>query len=87
MPQHRWADQLAAARHAMHRVRAHQYAVAVIRGELTVPQAKQRYVEAMRNYDAIVEQAEHGHSVEANTAAMERGHDAIDDMLKEAGWS
>jgi len=77
--------QLVAARHAMHRVRASTYAQAVYKGELTVPQAKQRYEDAMRNYDAILSGS--GASHDANVEAMARGADAIDDMLREAGWN
>lgn len=84
MSDHRREIELAAARHAMHRVRASAYAQAVFRGELTLPEAKQRYEEAMRNYDAIM--AASGASHAANVEAMARGAEAIADMLKEAGW-
>lgn len=71
-----------ACRHAMHRVRAHQYATAVLRGEMSVEDARMHYERAMANHDQIIQAALNGKPQDANIAAMERGAAAIDDLLE-----
>lgn len=47
--------QLTMARFAMHKIRIRDYAGAVLTGQLTEEQAKQKYNEAMENFDQILE--------------------------------
>lgn len=76
--------QQAASRYYVHKFRAHQYAVACLQGVLTLEQAREKYDEAMRNYDQIIEAAETGgHSSIANAEDLARGADAVTQMVED----
>jgi hypothetical protein len=74
---------LASARYAFHKVVAHRYAVAVLRGEMPEDIAKEHYRVAMANYDNIVKNADTGASEDANAREMGKGAEAITEALAE----
>lgn len=85
-----WADlaqnqgerQLAAARYVFHKVTVHKYALAAVRGEMSLEFAQAHYDEAMRNYDGIVANAVSGHSEEANAAEVAKGAAAVAEAVE-----
>ena len=73
-------QQLTAARYAMHRVRVAQYATLALNGTLTDEQAREQYLEAMANYDGIIEQAPHFNG--ACDEDMAKGADAVTEIIE-----
>ncbi|MCR4282799.1 MAG: hypothetical protein NUV72_07205 [Bauldia sp.] len=76
------AKQIRAARYVFHKVTAHRYALGVVRKEMTLKQAKESYVEAMRNYDGIIGSAPLGYAAAANDAETAKGADAIAEAVE-----
>lgn len=76
--------QLAASRYYVHTLRVYQYAMAVIRGVMTLEQAKATYDAAMRNYDGVIALAPTGHCEEANASDMAMGADAVEAAVAQA---
>jgi hypothetical protein len=72
---------LTAARYYVHKLRAHQYAQSVNRGEMPLETALKRYQDAMRNYDQIIDASGHN-SQEANQGEMAKGASAIEEQLR-----
>lgn len=71
---------LQAARYYVHKLRVHQYAQMVNRGEIPLEAALKRYADAMRNYDQIIDSAG-GNEQDANQAEMAKGASAIEEQL------
>lgn len=73
-------ERLLAARYAMHAVRAAQYAMLALSGQITDEEARQEYGKAMDNYDGIIRTA--NITAEGNEREMCKGADAVTDLIE-----
>ena len=71
------------ARYVVHAIRASQYAILVLNGQITEEDARREYDNAMANYDQII--ADGGTAYEASMKEMAKGADAVTEIIQRAG--
>jgi hypothetical protein len=71
-----------AAKYAMHAVRATEYALACLYGEMTLEQAQEEYRNAMENYETVVSTGL-AYS-RGNAAELAKGADAVREIVERA---
>lgn len=78
------ARRLRASRYYVHKLVSHKYAVLVLQGVMSEPDACAAYEEAMRNYDGVMQTADSGNSAKAMEDDMANGYGALLEMLEKA---
>lgn len=71
------------ARYVVHAIRASQYAILALNGQITEEDARREYDNAMANYDQII--ADGGKAYEASMKEMAKGSDAVTEIVQRAG--